>query len=69
MSRKSPPKPTAPRTAPEPALAGCVTCRFAVWTDQQARGVCKRFPPTPIAGAGNLQPSVTALDACGEHRP
>lgn len=59
------------KTAPAASVFvdACGDCRF--WHSPGAvedAGICKRYPPVPLAGAGHLQP-VTKADAwCGEHQ-
>lgn len=64
MKKPAPVKkaPSAP-SRPIPRLATCASCRF--WRER----TCRRYPPTPLAGAGNVQPQTSEQDSCGEHRP
>lgn len=45
---------------------GCHNCRF--WARfAEEHGRCRRFPPTPLASAGQTQPITDGEVWCGEH--
>lgn len=48
-----------------PAICG--SCPYFHAAPQATRGICRRYPPTPLVGAGNAHPTVAIGDWCGEH--
>lgn len=52
--------------------APCSTCPYfhahTVAPDRVVvKGTCHRYPPTPLLGAGQVRPIMSADDGCGEH--
>lgn len=61
-------KPKAAPAAQPTQILVVDTCGECHWWKQLQGpfGKCKRFPPTPLAGAGVVQPVTQAEDYCGE---
>ncbi|WP_332772945.1 hypothetical protein [Phenylobacterium sp.] len=59
------------RTTPKVATVDCCgDCRFWHFNPEAVEdvGICRRFPPTPLASAGCAQPITRANQFCGEHQ-
>lgn len=59
----TPPAPSRPAEAPI-----CAACRYWVGQELGRPMVCKRYPPIPLAGAGQVRPTPLATDTCGEFK-